>query len=311
MLTLPFCKLCPGGNPTILVTGPVDPARTADVSASLMHPMHMQAEQVGFVSLGAVPHLQMMGGEFCVNATRAAALYLAREGRLAWRCGVWQGALTVSGSPEPVEVAVALKKECLQAALSGAVADERLAEPELAPPRLYCAAGMPCPEGGVRLETPAPGAYLIHLPGISHLLLDARRHSPPDRWQENAAEWRSRAGMSELPASGVVWFSAHGSGYDIRPAVYVRATASEHMETACGSASLAVALLHARAAEMRFGSNPLAPAGGSTTGLDILQPSGETLTVFPQTAPPKDQPRPAWVSGPVQLVAEGVAHVRI
>jgi len=45
-----------------------------------MDTLHLGAEQVGFIiHLDLQPRLEMMGGEFCGNASRALAVVLAYE----------------------------------------------------------------------------------------------------------------------------------------------------------------------------------------------------------------------------------------
>ena len=85
MRVLPFVKYSPCGNTTILIRDtPLVPAARARCAAEIIAPGHLEGEQAGFIDLAAhVPRLDMMGGEFCVNATRAFAVELLREGRLA------------------------------------------------------------------------------------------------------------------------------------------------------------------------------------------------------------------------------------
>ena len=69
-----FWKVTPSGNPTILLKAEdVPPARRAEVANAVMSPQHIGGEQVGYIRLKGTPRLDMMGGEFCLNATRAFA----------------------------------------------------------------------------------------------------------------------------------------------------------------------------------------------------------------------------------------------
>lgn len=331
-MNLTFAKLCPGGNPTILITDPVPAGNRADVAAKLMAPLHLYAEQVGFMrsnkvpeppeagtndgpEKAGIPRLEMMGGEFCVNATRAAAWLLAANDLLLSEYSCLTGLISVSGMPSPVAVAVA-KEEAdlfsyLQASApskdneagktsdlkaAGAFANSFDKENGL----LYCAAKMPC-EAGVEIIPVAEHALLVRLPGISHLLLDARRHpvdtQNADSWKQAAAEWRNRANLNSLAAAGVVWWSKNSDGYSIEPAVYVKATESTHLETACGSASLAIALADGAV---------LTPDRDRSQGVEVKQPSGEVLRVLPAKSEGHGKTENCyWVSGPVRLVALG------
>lgn len=73
--TLKFVKMNPAGNTTILFRNDnFDRDTSKEISRLAMEKENLYAEQVGFMSEN---HLQMMGGEFCGNASRAFATYLA------------------------------------------------------------------------------------------------------------------------------------------------------------------------------------------------------------------------------------------
>ena len=340
MPSVAFSKLVPGGNTTIILTGSsLGPEELSSVSAELMHPLHVQAEQVGALLVrGPMPHLQMMGGEFCVNATRSAALLLARSNRLRPLddSDCFYGQITVSGMAPAVDILVSRNEDSLDRLLkdivSASVSLDDVSGKGTAKPsddlahatRLFCAARMDCGAGGTRRVDVDSGICLMHLPGISHLLLDARQHPMPPQWRKATTEWRNKAGLGNAPASGVVWYERQEDSYRIWPAVEVRATASEHLETACGSASMAIALMH-QADSAAFAGESLefdglsAPLPASSNHneepepLAIIQPSGESLAVTLQYGPAgisgQTLPAHAWVSGLVSLVAEGTAHV--
>ena len=321
-----FSKLIPGGNATILLTNPdMGPERLPDVSARLMDPMHIQAEQVGalygaglapIVRPGVksnLPHLQMMGGEFCVNATRCAALLLARQGAFfrldlpESRLEVWAGELTVSGMDGPVPVLAASGPDAFEAALATfsnastrAASGKNVSVPATAP-LLYCAARINCAAPGVSRVEKGPGVTLVAMPGIQHLLVDISLNPLPDMsspaWKQASAAWRAGCGLAGSPASGVIWYERLDTGYRIWPAVEVAATGSEHLETACGSASLAMAL-------MRRLANGGAGGRETSAAVDIVQPSGETLRVFMEPGSGR-----AWIAGPVRLAAQGTAYL--
>lgn len=75
----------PAGNVTLLVESPVAPEDRPAVAARLLREEGLGGEQVGFLTaprLGGAVRLEMMGGEFCGNAARCAALWEAlRRGR--------------------------------------------------------------------------------------------------------------------------------------------------------------------------------------------------------------------------------------
>jgi diaminopimelate epimerase len=327
MSSFTFSKLVPSGNPTLILHDPqIDPAQLPVLSARLMEPMHIQAEQAGALYLDAppglpgveppLPHLQMMGGEFCVNAARCAALLLARRGRLrslpAARSGrdVRQGELTVSGMDRPLPVLVAATGAELEDALlaersgNGGAPLLPATAAALRAVRACCAVRVDAAAPGVRLLSLEKGVTLVRMPGIAHLLVDVSAHPPPDfhspAWKTAGAAWRKACGLTEDPASGVVWYERRPEGYSIRPAVRVAATETECLESACGSASLAMALAHRARREQESGRD-----AAPLWALEVFQPSGGSLRVIMYAAAPED----AWISGVVHLAAQGEAYL--
>lgn len=72
---LDFIKINPAGNVTILIDNfDILDKNIPKISEEIMKETNLYAEQVGFIKDN---HLQMMGGEFCGNASRAFASLLA------------------------------------------------------------------------------------------------------------------------------------------------------------------------------------------------------------------------------------------
>lgn len=298
MQKLDFLKFSPGGNPTILITGPAVPAaERMKTSLRLLHPLHLQAEQVGFAALDAAPpRLDMMGGEFCLNASRCLAFAAARENRFLPLDGTDDlfGLLSVSGQPETLQARIQGGKKALRQAEAQAAT---LTEME-------CFVSLRCGTNAEDLREIGPGAWLARLPGISHLLLDEGTHARPANPLEEAAAWRRKLGLENEPASGVVWCKEYpandfGGGealvYRITPVVYVAETKTSVLESACGSASLALSLL---AAATRRNCALLR--------LEIFQPSNESLSI---TLSGQGESRLAEVGGSVRLCAAGEAYL--
>ena len=220
MRVLPFTKYSPCGNTTILVReSSLSPADRARVAAEIIAPGHLEAEQAGYVDTAApVPRLDMMGGEFCVNATRAFAALLAEEGKLSPESGGLGGIVSVSGMPERLRVRVR----------------------RLAAHRFESSVLLDLPQAPP-LENVAPGMYLVRVPGIAHLVLDA---------------------------AGCIWLHREPSGLRITPFVWVRGTGTTYAETACGSGTLAASIV-------------CRGVYGDGGGLSLMQPGGEPLRVVP------------------------------
>lgn len=365
MISFPFAKVVPGGNPTILIPAHAVPfSQLAETAQSLMASDHIQAEQVGSLSFtttsATLPHLQMMGGEFCVNATRASAALLANARQLPRnKEGCCAGHMTISGVSSPVLVVTAPTKELLastittlQTSVTGKSTPTNPAsdplsllvsppalpadfEPAGAPsagalsagapsagapsveapsadwpshitdPVMYSGARLTCAITPTTFEKADKGMVIVHLPGISHLLIPV---SPPSRpfptphtgqTAELATHYRMQYGLDNYPASGTIWFKRLGDRFSILPAVYVKDTDSLCMETACGSASLALGLYTCFAS----GNNEAQPIGSFA----IQQPSGHTLTVT--IARTSESSCHAWVTGITHIPATGEAYL--
>lgn len=270
-----FYKLSPGGNTTILIMDAEDlpVSGHSAMAARLMDPLHLSAEQVGFVSLDrALPRLEMMGGEFCGNAARCLGAVLALEGRLRA-----EGRISVSGVGRSLTVRVHGEHGDLSSSLHAAVQ-------------------MPVRGSGSCLTDLAPGVALAELDGIAHLLLDEDEHSCPCDPIRASARLRETYGLAGQDAVGCIWHSGDHSSPSIRPVVWVRATGSTHLETACGSGSMALAQLLAR-------------QRGEGVSLRVLQPSGQHIEARVEYDAAKDSFSEAWIDGPVQLIAKGITYL--
>ena len=193
-MELSFVKTSPSKNTTLLVSTPVPRSLHREVARRLMDPEIASAEQVCFRESSSVARerMQMMGGEFCVNAAMSmAACFL-------WEDGGEEGEylLEASGCPELLRV-------------SARRAGENVYD---------CQAPL---TGDIRVEEDR-----VYLPGIAHRIL------PGDPWPdapERLRAWAQREGgeaygfifvkdgaahpLVYVPGSGtMVWENACGSG---------------------------------------------------------------------------------------------------
>ena len=273
MRVLPFLKYSPCGNTTILVRDMLaSPEERARAAAEMIAPGHLEAEQAGYVDLSvSVPRLEMMGGEFCVNATRAFAALLAEEGRLTPGNGMLEGIVSVSGMPEPLAVRVR------RLSLNQAYASVLLGLSDVSP------------------EAVAPGVWLVRVPGIAHLVLDATMHPLPEDKDRDTLDLFSRFGLLSEEAAGCIWLHRGAGGLGITPFVRVRATGTIYAETACGSGTLAA-------------SSVCRNIFGDLGELRVLQPGGEPLVVT-QAGASSGPCRAVWIGGSVRLLARGEVFV--
>ena len=274
---IPFYKLSPGGNTTLLLpVADVPAGKRAAVAAELMDPLHLGAEQVGFIDLAAdTPSIAMMGGEFCGNACRCVAALLAMRAAGVGKVQPARGSLLSSGASAPVAwrarpLAGHSPIPALDAAVRVNLTGSTLTEIE-------------------------PGITRVDMPGMVHILLDECRFPAPADLAAEAAAWRARLGLSNLPAVGCIRHPPlHAKEAGILPLVWVRDTGSSCPETACGSGSLALALaVHAAL---------------GTQDLPIRQPSGEYISV--NLEPETGGALYGWIGGPVRLIAQGKVFSR-
>ena len=202
----------PSGNLTAFVLNAVEAKARAAVAAQMMARCPEGFEQVGFIDEASLdtplPRLDMMGGEFCGNATRAFALLAAG------RRGLGETALSISisGAKAPVHVELDMRQ-------GNAYAD------------------MPLPGALVtrmlgNLEIP-----IICMEGIEHAVVCGLPPTPQ----------MAQAVLEVMPpeeAQGVLFVQ----GARMTLMVYVRATDTRVWESSCGSGTVALGWYLARMA---------------------------------------------------------------
>lgn len=217
----------PTKNITVLVTTPVSRALQPEL-ASLLLDLEPEAEQVGFVETAAdgQMRLQMMGGEFCGNATRAYAMYVARQ-----RGGLSEVRLRVSGCDHVVTAAVDLAR--------GAARAE-----------------MPLPRAVRAAEVEGHAGTLVDLAGIAHLVIEG---IAPSEDFFRAAEPLFSA-IEGLDAYGVIFLDR--TSHRMTPLVKVVDTGTLVWEGSCGSGTIACAVAESTGlADGLFEQDYFQPAG--------------------------------------------------
>ena len=282
MRGFPFFKYSPSGNMTLLVVDSgLNASERAAIACRIMGDDHVGAEQVGYIdTCSPLPRLEMMGGELCVNACRSMAALLHAENRLTpkttllstnpgqdWKYGLLQS----SGVTVPLEIRA-------RSMDSGHFPTRHEAG--------VCLRLSVFPE----IEELDQGISLLRLPGISHLVLDVSRHAFPADWHNEAAAMRRRFALKKEEAVGCLWLDI--TGPSLTPVVWVKATEMAHLETACGSGTLACALyLSAMHEDI-----------GDSAPIRIQQYGGEILEVSLNRS---EDALEAWISGNVDCVARG------
>lgn len=219
-MKLNFAKLSPTRNMTILVRDAVPRPQQSGVAAALMVYGSVGAEQVGFLEAPSLPgarlRLQMMGGEFCGNASMSAAALLALGDGLAdGEERIYP--LEVSGAEGLVNCRMLRRGEGYLGTVS-----------------------MPLP----RKFEAVDGHPAVFFDGIVHVL------AHEDEMTDAQAEAFAAKACAELGADALGVLLLNGNEDAFRPLVYVRETGSAVWEHGCGSGTAA---LGAYAAQLRRG----------------------------------------------------------
>ena len=198
----------PAGNITVFVMTPVAREKYPAISRQILARKELKGEQVGFVERTDQGRfrMEMMGGEFCGNATRSFA-YL-----LSMLSGQEQQELDVevSGSEKPLKAVVDRTEGTSQVE-------------------------MPLPKKIMVLETETGETYpVVVFDGICHVIVEGE-----PRKGEFVEDILKRAKeMCPCGAWGIMFLK----GDQMTPAVYVESTDSLVWESSCGSGSMAAAV---------------------------------------------------------------------
>jgi len=262
----------PGGNPTYLIAeGGIPMAQYTEINAYLLR-RYPRLEQGGFIlppqSERAVARLQMAGGEFCLNATRAFAAVLFDDfghGRCSIRSAEYARLLRrpdasarflveVSGAPDPLTVTVAKAEDGWEVAVDLPALQYTIRETVAS------------------VDGSSMRIQLVTLPGITHLIFPPGGALPADAIARRAVaeSLLSGLGLTVQSAVGFLCWTREGVTLVLSPLVWVRALSTCIMETSCGSGSLALALTVQKTGRVQIqqpsGSMleiELTPAGGS------------------------------------------------
>lgn len=206
----------PAGNKTIFVLDRFEKGEYINIANKLLENREINAQQVGFIIPavdGEPGRMEMCGQEFCGNASRSYALYLAKLRNIK---GAGSVKIRVSGIEEELEVEVDTSSD-------------------------YTKISMPIP-----LEIiPFPlklcqDAQLVILNGILHLIV-FDQPATLDFFNDSLASIREQY---DAPAIGVMFFDRRLRF--LTPVVWVRDINSIYFEGSCASGSVATAAVLCR-----------------------------------------------------------------
>ncbi|NGX54217.1 MAG: Diaminopimelate epimerase [Chlamydiae bacterium] len=202
----------------------------------------------------AIGRVEMFGGEFCGNATRSV-VWLLTEGK------DYSGLIEVSGVSKPLAFEVK----------GGEVAVE-----------------MPLPPAGTTLVEPADEGTLVHLEGITHLVVTDPNPKQTPRELLSKLLKANKYNLNSHPAVGVSYFNPTTGKAEF--CVWVREVATIFDETACGSGTCSIGIV-------------LASKDKRSIEQDITQPSGQVIQTRTDYAP--SGVTKSWISGKVEVLYDG------
>ena len=250
-MKLTVVRADPAGNITLFVRTIVDKSQYGAVGEKLLLLPQFKAEQAGFACEDG--RLEMAGGEFCGNATRAFGLLTAKERGLV---GKHRLTLSVSGCEKAVGVDVDTEAGTARAE-------------------------MPLPLFARRETVGNVHGTLVHLGGIAHFVVDGV--TPSEAFFAEAEPLFLSLGA--LDAYGVIFLD----GARMTPLVKVPATKAFIWEGSCGSGSLAAAIAQSvEIADGVFERDYVQPAG--VIRVTVERRGGEVTAAYIGGSVTLDQP---------------------
>lgn len=276
-MLLNFVKVNPSGNTTVYILDQLDRELHPIISRKLIDKSNIGCEQVGFVEKASNKNtyrLQMMGGEFCGNATRGLAAWIAYRNYPHIEINE-QGesivSLEVSGTNEVLKAIVSdLDKVNKKHA--------KVAMPKPLSIKEYDIGGTVGSFQAVAFE------------GIVHAIL---LNQEPDIEKFSLIKKKIEEEIDDLDAIGVMFFNEEKQ--EMVPIVYVCELDSLVWESSCGSGTVAIGCAMALNNQSSINNLKLKQPGGNLT-VDVLW---------------NDKIEEIYLSGDITIVGEGTVFVDI
>lgn len=254
MLELRFVKMNPCGNTTVFVLDPVPRERYKSVSQAVMATKSVGAEQVGFICPSSLApsglRMEMMGGEFCANASRSFAAWQFFDAGTQWmrrlrQEGAGSIGLDVSGNNGLLQAEI-------QRPQAGAAC--------------YVSCRMPLPIAVRHGRDSYFGPYsFVAYTGISHLVAWDAQPRQSDTIVVDIMEAQRLAGQLSMDANSIGIMFYEPKKKAIRPLVHIAHAGTTIWETSCGSGSCAVAAAMADTDACPEGDYAIRQPGGLLT----------------------------------------------
>ena len=278
-MKLSFVKANPTDNMTVFVLDPVPRQLHSNVAQKILDYGNLYAEQVGFIespnpqNINAHMRLQMMGGEFCGNATRALAAVLVdrRYPGIEKVNGVWEVLLEVSGTDLLIPCKVEESEES----------------------SYHVSASMPLPLDISEIHIKdnndeIQAGTLVRYTGISHIIFHSEKTEVSKEFIESI-----RVLLPDLKNDALGIMLYNPSNRFMTPIVHVPETNSVIYEHGCGSGSAALASV-------------ISMKNRKNMDVEINQPGGK---LYVSTNYDNSILKESILKGRVQIVAEGQVTV--
>lgn len=222
-MKLNFVKVNPVENMTIFVLNQVSRSNHMTIANRLSNYNNLYGEQVGFIEAGVdkdLIRLQMMGGEFCGNATRSLAAYLVYTGHpsIEKKGDNYIVPLETSGVDGVIKCVVSKGEE------------QNI---------LWSTIDMPLPLSITKVDIKYGKDIIktirVNFPGIIHFIVDDSKVEDREELYSIIKDMMSK---EEYDAFGIMYYNYEKKF--LTPLVYVRATDSLYWERSCGSGSSAL-----------------------------------------------------------------------
>ena len=224
-MKLKIVRADPAGNITVFVLNAVPAEQRSEIARAILAKKELAAEQVAFRT--GENRIDMAGGEFCGNASRAFGMLLAKERGIRGKAELL---IEISGCDGPVKVSVDTESH-------------------------EAAADMPLPRSVLERAVGDVRGTLVDLGGIAHFVTE---EAEPELAFFRRAE-SLFDGFPGVGAYGVIFLEKGGSR--IYPLIRVPAAESLVWEGSCGSGSVACAVRRSLEIEGEYAENYIQPAG--------------------------------------------------
>lgn len=280
-MKLNYVKVNPVENMTIFVMDQVDSSQHMIVANRLMDYNSIHGEQVGFVesprtmkgkSLNTL-RLQMMGGEFCGNATRSLAALMVhlKVDSVTKKDNIYNINLEVSGSDDLISCQVRESdKENIY----------------------YSRVNMPLPQRISNTNATFEGNVIdlnrIDFPGITHFIVDSNKVNNKEEFFKVI---KKKMDKEEYDAFGLMFYNYEDRF--LKPLVYVKSTDSKYWERSCGSGTSALGVALALNKDISIEEKVRQPGGELEVSITLEE--GKITELY--------------LDGKVEVVSEGVVYV--